>query len=314
MSYVQSPKHVFFDNSGNVLENGKIYIGQPGTDPRTNPKTVTLTDSGGSSFTASQPLRTIGGKIVYNGRPVIAEVDGEHSMLVMTSADVQVEYSASITSDSGAGTVDLSDTIRVGLVLDDVKAFDVSVGDVVRSVGRNTATDSLGADWLVISATGGSGDDVDLIDFDNGLQGQRDTSKLYPDTVLPYVSDQTFNPDSPTQVWSGSATTVAHSSLSDYGPGFYVVVTSTGDQYSLITQKSLASYSGAENIQGASTAGVTSWGTTPSSYLLNCSYVFFTGLTKRFSVENSNITLSNDTTKFIDHATSKSTITAIYKV
>lgn len=178
---LQSDKRVFFDNDGNVLENGYIYVGQPGTNPATvaNRKTVTFTDAGGSSFTAQQPLRTIGGKIVYNGLPIIATVDGEHSLLVRDSNENQVEYSSSITDTGGGGSVDLSDTIRVGLVLDDVKGFDVAVGDVVRSVGSVTATDNLGADWLVISSTGNPGDDVDLIDFYNGLQGSRDKSKVY---------------------------------------------------------------------------------------------------------------------------------------
>lgn len=181
MTPIQSSKTVFFDNSGNVLENGYIYIGHPSTNPQVsgNQKPVTFEDSSGYQFTASQPLRTIAGRIVYNGRPITALVDGVHSMLILNSASVQIEYTASITPSDTAGTVDLSDTIRVGLTLDAVKAFDVVVGDVVRSVGSATATDGLGADWLTISATGGAGDDVDLIDFDNGLQGQRDVSKLY---------------------------------------------------------------------------------------------------------------------------------------
>lgn len=181
MSQLQSDKHVFADNSGAPLENGSIYVGQPSTDPRqiANRKTVTFHDSSGASFTAAQPLRTIGGKICYNGRPIAASVDGAHSMLILNSAGVQVDYAASITPDSGGSPVTLGDTIRVGLVLDDVKLFDVSVGDVVRNVGKLTATDALGADWLVISSTGGPGDDIDLIDFDNGLQGLREESKIY---------------------------------------------------------------------------------------------------------------------------------------
>lgn len=181
MSYVQSIKHVFFDGDGNILENGKIYIGQPNVDPRllANQKTVTFTDNGGNTVTAAQPLRTIHGRISYNGRPIVATVTGEHSMLVLNSSDVQIDYTPSIVQADAGGAVDLSETIRVGLVLDDVKAFDASVGDVLRSVGSATATDDEGADWLVIAATGGPGDDVDLIDLDNGLQAQREMSKIY---------------------------------------------------------------------------------------------------------------------------------------
>jgi len=180
MTPVQSSKRMFFDNSGDPLENGYVYVGQPNTAPQLaiNQKTVTFQDSGGSQFTASQPLRTAGGKIVYNGLPITALVDGEHSLLVLDSNQTQVEYEASITPVSGS-SVDLSETIRVGLTLSDVKAFDVSVGDITRSVGRVTALDGLGSDWITISPSGSPGNDVDLIDYDNGLQGQADLSKVY---------------------------------------------------------------------------------------------------------------------------------------
>lgn len=179
MNIIQNDKRVFFDADGNLLENGYVYIGQPSTYPleAANRKTVTFEDNSGSQFTASQPLRTIKGKIVYNGQPIKALVDGEHSMLVLDANQTQIDYSASIvpsSTDAATGS-----TIQVGLTLSDVKAIDVSVGDVCRSVGKITATDGLGADWLVISATGSPGNDVDLIDFDNGLQGQVDLSKIY---------------------------------------------------------------------------------------------------------------------------------------
>jgi len=182
MTPVQSDKRLFTDSQGAPLDGGYVYVGQPSKAPQVpaNQVTVTFKDDAGNEFTASQPLRTVGGKIVYNGSPIATFVDGEHSLLVLNSAGVQVEYSASISpveSTGGGGTA--SDTIQVGLTLADVKALDVAVGDVCRSVGRVTANDGLGADWLVISSTGSPGDDVSLIDFNNGLQGSLDSSKLY---------------------------------------------------------------------------------------------------------------------------------------
>lgn len=181
MTPIRSPKYMFFDKQGDPLESGYIYIGQPNTAPQNaaNQKTVTFQDDGGSQFTATQPLRTVAGRISYNGQAIMALVDGEHSMLVLDSNSSQVEYAASIVPSGTGAALDLSSTIQVGLTLVDIKAFDVSVGDVCRSVGRITATDGLGSDWLVISATGTPGDDVSLIDFDNGLQGQLDMSKIY---------------------------------------------------------------------------------------------------------------------------------------
>jgi hypothetical protein len=173
MTPIETNKTVFFDSDGSVLEGGKIYIGQPGTDPRTNAKTVTFRDAGGSEFTAAQPLNTLNGRIVYNGKPIVALVDGEHSMLVINSANVQVDYSRSVNSGgtAGAGIVGFLDLIRVGLTLPAIKLFNVNVGESVRNVGKVTATDSLGANWLVISASGTPGNDQTIIDFSNGLQG-----------------------------------------------------------------------------------------------------------------------------------------------
>ena len=157
MTPVQSDKRLFTDSQGAPLDGGYVYVGQPSKAPQVpaNQVTVTFKDDAGNEFTASQPLRTVGGKIVYNGSPIATFVDGEHSLLVLNSAGVQVEYSASISpveSTGGGGTA--SDTIQVGLTLADVKALPVAVGDVARSVGQITATDDLGADWLVISSTG----------------------------------------------------------------------------------------------------------------------------------------------------------------
>lgn len=210
MTYIQPAKHVFFDADGSVLQNGSVYIGQPGQDPRTNQKTVTFTDAGGFQFTASQPLSVINGRISYNGRPIVAEVDGEHSILVLNANGTQIDYTPSVVPPATSGGV-TTDGIRYGLTLGAVKALDVAVGDVVRSVGSLTATDSLGADWLVTTATGSPGDDVDLIDFDNGLQGRRIMNQIYRGAK---------------QVWSGSSTSVSVNTLSDTTPGIYFVSTS----------------------------------------------------------------------------------------
>jgi len=67
----------------------------------------------------------------------------------------------------------LADYTENGLLLADVKQLVKSVGQTVRSVGKASTEDGEGALWLVVSSTGGGGDDVDLIDFDNGLQGVR---------------------------------------------------------------------------------------------------------------------------------------------
>ena len=239
MTPIQTNKHVFFDDEGNVLEGGSIWVGQPNVDPRTNPKTVTFTDAGGSTFTAAQPMKTKAGRIVYNGKPIEATVDGEYSMLVFDSSGKQTDYYRSINVDGGGTVANFTELVRVGLTLPDVKAFDVSVGDVVRNVGNTLATDYDGSEWLTISNTGSAGDDVTLIDFDNGLQGQYvDTyvrkENFDPALVATGIKDGSFNPYAPNLVWSGSTSAgVAMSALSETGTGWYIIKDNTGDAYQI---------------------------------------------------------------------------------
>lgn len=236
MTPIQSNKTVFFNLSGEPL-NGTIYIGQPNTDPRTNAKTVTFRDAGGTTFTAAQPLKTVNGRIVYNGLPITALVDGEYSLLMFDSAGNQVVYDPSVTESGGGGSVDsFSELLRVGLTLDEIKEFDVSVGDSVRSIGKDLTTDNLGADWLVVSATGNPADDVDLIDFSNGLQGRRVNNVVYAkdyEDVAPSIRDGSFDPESMNSIWTGSSTGVDVGGISGGGTGFYVAKISTGQLFSI---------------------------------------------------------------------------------
>ena len=71
---VQSPFLMFFDRSGNALEDGYIYIGLAGVNPETNPQTVYWDQS--LTTTAAQPIRTLAGYASRNGSPsnIIASV------------------------------------------------------------------------------------------------------------------------------------------------------------------------------------------------------------------------------------------------
>jgi len=237
MTPIQTNKPLFFNNDGQPL-NGEIYIGQPSQDPRTNAKTVTLRDAGGVEFTASQPLVTVNGRIVYNGKPIAALVDGEYSLLVFDSAGAQVDYSASVNAAFSDENNDNSAILQVGLLLADIKGIDVPVGATVRNVGQASPTDGLGADWLAISATGNPADDVDLIDFENGLQGRRLDNQIYRSQ---------FNPRSATLVWSGASETVDFDLLSTNEPGFYVMSTSNR-VFSFYWDKGLGDISQASHI------------------------------------------------------------------
>lgn len=174
MSVIRTNQPNFFGNNAEPLQSGYIYIGQPNQDPINFEKVVTFQDSQGVQQTAAQPLRTNAqGQITFNGKAVIATVDGSYSMLMLDSTETQITggFIPLIEPESTSGSSDLTDYREYGLTLADVKQLSVLAGQTVSSVGKSTATDNLGVDWLVAANTGGAADDVDLIDFDNGLQG-----------------------------------------------------------------------------------------------------------------------------------------------
>ena len=176
MSTVNTIKKTFFGNDGLPLKSGYIYIGQPGTDPQvsSNQKTVTFEDSQGNQFSASQPLRTNSdGRIQYNGKAIIATVDGSYSQLILDSKQVEINDGWTPTIDDSTDTdAALEDYRRYSLTLAELKQLEVSQGQTVANVGKESAGDGLGSKWLVVSNTGETADNVNLIDFDNGLQGQ----------------------------------------------------------------------------------------------------------------------------------------------
>lgn len=185
MNPIRTNKPVFFGDDGEVLKSGKIYIGQPNQWPISFPKTVTFQDSAGSQFTATQPLRTNDqGRIVYNGKAIIALVDGDYSMLVRDHNDVNVADGYTPFVENTTEEANLTGVTQVGLLLSDIKQFNVTPGETVRNVGKATTLDALGADWLVVSATGSPADDIDLIDFANGTQGQRIKSQVYRKDIV----------------------------------------------------------------------------------------------------------------------------------
>ena len=177
MSILNTNKLTWFKNGGEPLKSGYVYVGQAGLNPQepANQKTVTFTDSQGNEFTATQPLRTdTNGRVQWNGKAIIATVEGDYSLLLLDSNQTQIEAGWTPTVEgANGGTTDLGDYREYALTLADVKQIDLSPGRTIGSVGKLSATDGAGSDWLVVSPTGGTADDVDLVDFDNGLQGER---------------------------------------------------------------------------------------------------------------------------------------------
>lgn len=192
MSIVNVNQPNFFGNDGLPLKSGYIWIGEPNKSPIDFPLTVTFTDSLGNSFPATQPLRTNNqGKIQWNGKAIIASVDSNYSMLIQdsTQTDINNGYIPEIDATNSGGGVDLNGYRRYGLLLSEIQQFDVVPGQTVGNIGKLTVSDNLGAEWLVVSPTGSPADDIDIIDFENGLQGVRKRNFLQPQDNLDTITD-----------------------------------------------------------------------------------------------------------------------------
>ena len=92
---VLPPFLVFPDSDGTPLENGQIFIGQPGFEARSSPKasffdTAQTIPTGTASGSA---IRTMGGFPARNGSPAMFYVDGDFSISVLDRNGVLL-YSA----------------------------------------------------------------------------------------------------------------------------------------------------------------------------------------------------------------------------
>lgn len=103
MTQVTEPFPIFYDDDGDPLENGMIYIGAANQDPRTNPITV-YTDPA-LSVTIAQPIRTLGGRPAYQGSPVNLYVSPE-----TYSIDIFNKHGTPLTTERNARSA-LSDYV-----------------------------------------------------------------------------------------------------------------------------------------------------------------------------------------------------------
>jgi len=242
MNVIRTNKPNFFGNAGEPLQSGYIYIGQPNQDPIEFDKTVTFEDSQGNQSTATQPLRTDAqGQVTYNGKAMISLVDGNYSMLILDSTQTQIPdgYTPLVEPEGGSGsTSDLTNYRENSLLLADVKKLVKAPSQTVRTIGKTSTTDTLGSDWLVVSNTGSPPDDVDLFDFDNGLQGQRiknftgeaqtAADKLAIRTNIDVYSKAESDSATFTEVFVGVVAGTTGVDISSFGTGEYLVSLSTG--------------------------------------------------------------------------------------
>lgn len=104
---VTTPYPLFNDIDGQPLENGRIWVGEPGLPPKTNPKAIYWDEDLVS--VASQPVGTKSGYPVFGGAPRRFYVDGDYSILVenKNGAPVYGAQTNNIPSFYAARSVDV---------------------------------------------------------------------------------------------------------------------------------------------------------------------------------------------------------------
>lgn len=142
-----NPFEFFADLSGDALDEGYIYIGEPNKDPRQFPVAVFYDEA--LTIPAVQPLRTMNGFVVRNGTPAFLFVNGNYSILVQDKNRRQVYYVSDflmIGNSSAVSTNDLANT-------SDPSKGDALVG--VKQPGANSVArtqHTQNAEFLTVSA------------------------------------------------------------------------------------------------------------------------------------------------------------------
>lgn len=124
--FVDVPYPVFFDQDGQPLDNGSIYVGTANLNPITSPITVYYDEA--LTITASQPLRTINGYIYRNGTPAQIYVNAAgFSITVLDRTGSQVFTFPNET----AGTVSFATLAAQATALQTARTF--TIGATARS-------------------------------------------------------------------------------------------------------------------------------------------------------------------------------------
>lgn len=140
MSKINEPFPIFYDDDGTPLDNGMIYVGAVGQNPRSNP--VQVYYDAALTIPAAQPIRTLGGRPAYQGAPArlyIAQTE--------YSIEVQNRFGTPVTGPTAGDVITAADVSflqsGIGAVERDVQAKlreTVSVKDF-GAVGDGVADD-----------------------------------------------------------------------------------------------------------------------------------------------------------------------------
>lgn len=101
-SLVINPIAFFPDLQGRPLEKGSVYVGQPNTNPVTNP--VTVYQDVGLSIPIQQPLLTMSGMVSVNGSPVPIYIGtSNYSLMVLDKKGRVVLSLPNVTNTTKGG-------------------------------------------------------------------------------------------------------------------------------------------------------------------------------------------------------------------
>lgn len=94
MTKLSNPVPVFFDQLGELLDGGYIYIGAPNADPQSQPLDIFWDIA--RTIPAAQPLRTAAGRIVNGATPAsVFFAEADFSSRVLDANEALVDYQAS---------------------------------------------------------------------------------------------------------------------------------------------------------------------------------------------------------------------------
>lgn len=105
---IEAPFDMFNGLDGKPLTNGKVYIGQVGTDPTVMANQIPVFWDEAMTIPAAQPLTTNAGYIVRSGTPSRVYASTDYSLSVRNSVNILVYYIAQFGAVDYASEADLT--------------------------------------------------------------------------------------------------------------------------------------------------------------------------------------------------------------
>lgn len=140
---VDKPFPVMPDINGLPVDDGYVYIGEAGKNAKTNPVNIYWNQE--LTIPAGQPVRTINGFFSNSGSPGALFADAEDYSIIVEDKNQELIYSSLYSTGAGDGVEDF-DTV------DDMKAANLQVDQLVRTKGYYAAGDEGGASYLIAAA------------------------------------------------------------------------------------------------------------------------------------------------------------------